>query len=110
MCTSLPALKIRVKSKSWQIKGNQKKRKVAKRNVDSTGIVADTKAATENVIENFNLVKNAIENDDKETCKRVLDKARNKNPRLLDFLQLGYNKKETMPPSSAYICMLIYYS
>ena len=44
------------------------------------GTEVNTQAPTENVIGSFNLLKMAIENDDKETCQRVLNKALNKNP------------------------------
>ena len=55
-----------------------KKQKVATGRINPKGIslLANTKAV---VLENYNLLIKAIEKNDKETCKKILDKAQNKN-------------------------------
>ena len=48
-------------------------------NPKGKSLLANTKASTEDVLENYNLLIKAIEKNDKETCKKILDKAQNKN-------------------------------
>jgi ankyrin repeat protein len=59
---------------------NPKGKKVVEENINPSGTQRNQKASKENDIENYNLLEEAIINNDKETCKNILHKIQNKNP------------------------------